>query len=607
MSKQTHWIIPTLLALLVLAGCRADEFDEEALTEVFGDTIVTIENEDHGDGEMVLYAAGDEELSEVNRVSMDHADKLFSDVTIPNPAVVEAQWKDAPNHGSIVTGMAEGDTLAMWHLPHVGYLLGERDGWAQLNATRTDALNKAVGDSLAPGVDNLHAATGYLDEDPESRSLGVNDPDLITLYRMALESLVMSDSTQAEDELEAFLNDAGSGVLDGRGRNGYLLDLVQYNPLKFNPLYKMELSGFAREFGNDELIRTITDDGDTEGVEPRRFVSSDGRCDDQFVSNYFRANAQADIKLDAVEVNGQYGDFLEQGVTYTFAIDEDGTVTVKDSNGDTVTDGNDDPLTVARPELFTCSQQAFDGSQDQSLVRYVSDSLSSAAPEQREELVMVGSGDQALAGEGEGGGVYIATESGDQLAVFGDVDPYRGYEPPKEDSVSSACGLDGYYYFAREAENVTATTETPDLGASIDNEELFVDGEAGTAASITIDLSLLGSGTADLTATADEAPMGDLENVLVLVSRADDESLSVSALDGVTITTYKDGEVQTVYEEGTFLDADLAGTLSNDNLEVIKFSTTKAFDTLEFSVDGNLELDTGIEVHEACYGAGTTN
>lgn len=600
MSKQFHWITPALLALLVLAGCRADDFDEGSVTNlneeedsVSGDTVVSIETGDSGDGDMVLYAAGDEELREVNQVSADDADELFTDVTIPNPSVVRARWMDAPNRGAIATDIKEGDTLAMWYLPHVSYLLGERDGWNRLDAAATDTLNSEVGDALAPEVDNLHAATGDLDEEPEAGSLGVNDPDLIGLYRMALGNLVMSDSDQQEDELEAFLNDAGSGVLDGRDRDGYPLDSVQYQSLSFNALYEMELTSLARDFGNDHLVETITDDGDSEGVETARFVSGDARCDDQFVSDYFEPNSQEDVELEAVEAKAEYGDLFTPGEKYSFSIEEDGTVTV--------TDDNDETLTVSRDKLFTCSQKAFDGSQERSLVRYVSDSLSGTASEQREELVMVGSGGEALAGEGDAGGIYIATESGDRLAVFGDVEPYKGYEPPDQNE-SSACGFDGYHYFAREGENVTATTDTT-LGASIDNEELFVDDEPGTAASITTNVSLGGSAEAELRATADSTPMTDLENVLVLVSVPDD-LLSLEVLDGVTITTFEDGEQQDEHSEVKLANTDLAGTLNDDNLRIIEFSTTKPFDSLQFTVDGGvLDLNTEIQAHEACYGA----
>ena len=597
-SHAGKWTLAAAVAGMALIGCRADDPETPESTEeertVDGDTVIVTQTDSDIEGRLIVNEIQGEtgELDELDRVAVEEADTLYDNLdAIPEVTVIQGQYFDRPDRWSMAVDAEQGDILAVSPLTHLSFLLARRDGLAGVDGSWVEALQNEVLESLAPGVIDIHSGSGEFPELGDEGELGLADTDLLALYRLALEDVAQREEDD-EDAVDQQLQDGGSGVVDGRDDAGEPLGAIQYDPLTFVPVYETKLGGLAAEFGSDALNAFITGDEDAEGVEAARFISRDARCDVEFTDNYFAANA-GEVALSVGELSGVYEERFGEQDEYRFDVSSDGTVTVTDDEGET--------LDVAQEALFTCSQSAFDGTQERSLVRYVTDLTDDG---QRDELVMVGGGDEALVGEGDNGGIYLASEDGSDLAVFGDVDPRGGFEDPAEDEprTAASCSLEGFNSFGPGVDGVTIEEDTTGL-AGINNADLAVDGDKETAATMNVFLGLLGLGSAEIVASAEAAPedAGQTEQATVLVS-IPDSILNLSLLDSITVETFLDGEEQASNVNLNLLELDIAGGFNDASLRALEMDSG-AFDALRIYINaGVLGMDIRLQVHDICYG-----
>ncbi|WP_187367505.1 hypothetical protein, partial [Haloferax sp. KTX1] len=133
------------------------------------------------------------------------------------------------------------------------YNLAVRDGFQNLDRNRVETLNNEVRAGLAPTVADLYSGAGALSELPQDgATLSTSDPEKILLYRLGLEAVAADEGDTAESvtrdpqsreqsRLSALLDDLGSGVVSGFGRNGFELNALPYQPLSFIGRYETSL------------------------------------------------------------------------------------------------------------------------------------------------------------------------------------------------------------------------------------------------------------------------------------------------------------------------------------------------------------------------------
>jgi|GEM_PF-6572999 len=602
---------------LTLLGCRADDDMRDTESVVTHTETVTVTTGNSQSKGMLFAHRLVEEITEAGgalmvleemaSASMEDADELFQNLEdIPDRVLVQARPYGKPDVWAMATGVEPGDALGISYFTDIGVRQARRDGYETLDASRMDAVNQAVRDALTPGVESLLSPM----RSPESLSaedtLENNDQDMLALYSLALNSMVMAVN---DDEDEGSLSpssaddgrmavamedlgiDGGSGVFDGRNVDGAPVSGLNYNPLTFVSRYATALQGGAFKFADEDVQNFIADS------QYSRFVSPDLRCSQEFVEDYFAENA-GELALEATRVDG-YEAYFDEGNTYGFILEEDGSLAFFTEN-----DEGNEHVTLTADDLFTCSAASDTGEGKVSLVRFVVDMTGDG---EREEVVIVGTGEAGLAGQGPEGGIYIASERSNRVAVFGDADPTGGYDEPQPDepeSESTACGITGYESFARNGQGTTATGETFGLTSSVSNPEQAADGDLTTAAALRV---RVGSALnfARLLVGKDTPPMTSEEaGQVAILASVPDSLLSLGLLDSVTITTLRDGEEQASDNRLNLLSLDLAGLLNQSDMRVITMDAgNQAFDQVNVELRaGLLSVDAQIQVFDICYG-----
>lgn len=597
--NASHALLMLSFVLLVLAGCRADDDIRDTVST---GTVTKVVQTPGINTEGTLSAhqvEGDGSLTEIDRVPLEQANQLLSEVSnIPDVLLYQARLVGQPDIWGLVSNPQAGEVLHFSPFTQIGYRIAQRDGFDTLSVQRVDAINDSVRDSLAPQVGSLFSPIRDLSVLPESGSLGNNERDLLTLYTMVLRSMVVNPETPQDEDpnfspdddsarvavaLDDLTIDGGSGVFDGRNASGEPVPDLNYNPLRFLPRYSTALDAAAFEFAGDSLQERV------EGTELARFINRDLRCDQGFVDDYFSKNS-GELTLDARRVEG-FENLFTQGEDYGFLLQENGDMSF-------FTDQQD--INLAREELFTCSS----GEDSQvSLVRFVSDINDDG---QREEVVIVGTGEDALAGSGTGGGIYIASESGDQLAVFGNVNPFGGGINPTQpqEELALCAGVEDLFSFALNGQNTQATGETSGMTSSVTNPEFAADGALTTAATLSIEVGGL-MNFARVDVTNDLPPMSS-ENAgrVAIVASVPDRMLSVGLLESLTITTLRNGNELSSDESLSVVEVDLLEQLGFSGQRLIVMNAGgEPFDEVRVALQaGLLSVDAQIQVADICYG-----
>ena len=562
---------------------------------------------------LVLYTtpegAPDEEASfidslrELSRVSSDESDRLFEGLElVPQPLLLQAQYPEAFAFDRWLIGgdISEGEILAPWFLTHVSFLLAERDGVVALTPERAEMLNADVAEALAPEVQDLYVTNGKLPELPAEGSLTATDPDLIALYRLALENTVISEGQElSEDQqLHAFVRDAGAGVLDGRNRDGEPINEVQYDPVRFIPNYEPEIRDLASTYGNQSLNELVFGTEGQDGISAERFVSRDKRCEG-FVDDFLANHAGSYVSLNAESVTG-YDGAVTAGETTDLSLEQGGEVTLELDGGQ--------ELNLTEDDLYTCSR-------DNNFVRYVM-GADSGLTDQREELVIAGIGTGEGSGDllnqgGDGVGFYLATESGDQVAEFGNIDARGGYDDgqdgdPGDDPQQAACnvgGDSGYNSFA----DLEAETTTSGI---VENAGSSIDGDAETAAEIWVAINLLGIGSSELevTATGETLPLEDTNMDARILISTPGSPLNIGLFEVVSVehsSTEDESDPTEILNSNLNLnsevDLDVGGVFGDQNFSVIDVDNIESFNRLSINLGGVLSIGDRLNVHDVCY------
>ncbi|MDX1589726.1 MAG: hypothetical protein R3296_12380 [Oleiphilaceae bacterium] len=585
--------------VLVMGGCRADDDvmdtqTTETVTEVVQTPGINTQ------GTLSAHQVeGDGSLTEIDRVPMEQANQLLTEInTIPDVLLYQARLVGQPDIWGLISNPRAGEIRHLSPFTQIGYRIAQRDGFDTLSVSRVDEINDSVRDSLAPQVDSLFSSIRDLSVLPESGSLGDNERDTHTLYTMVLRSMVVNPQSPGDEAanfspddesarvavaLDDLTIDGGSGVFDGRNADGEPVPNLNYNPLRFLPRYSTALDAAAFEFANGALQDRV------EGTELARFMNRDLRCDQEFVDSYFSANA-GELTLDARRVDG-FEALFNQGEEYGFMLQE---------NGDLSFFTEQENVNLARAELFTCSS----GENSQvSLVRYVSDITGDG---QREEIVIVGTGDQALAGSGTGGGIYIATESGDRLAVFGNVNPFGGGINPTQPQAERAlcAGVEDLFSFSLNGLNTQAQGVTSGETSSVSNPELAADGALTTAATLSIEVGGL-MNFARVDVSNDLPPMSaDNAGRVAIVASVPDSMLSIGLLESLTVTTLRNGQVLSTDEDLTVVEVDLLEQTGFSGQRLIVMDAAgEPFDEVRVELRaGLLSVDAQVQVSDTCYG-----
>lgn len=542
-------------------------------------------------------------LRELNTVSLSESDTLFDGIeTIPEIAVIQSLVSDGENRGGIPTDVSSGTFIALNPFTQVVFGLAQRDGFVELSGSRVERLNNNVRQALTPEVTNLYSGRGALSELPESEegSLGLSDPELILLYRLGIEAIAANEGMEGEDvtvpeeredepRLSVLLDDLASGVVSGFDRNGLELTGLPYNPLPFEGRYDTALNAFAGEFGNEELQELIADQSFT------RFISRDSRCDGERVINYFGQQADT-VELDVREETGRFEGETSDPQSFNLAGAESGTgVGITTEIGGT-------EISVGEDDLFTCSLNENSDGELIGLVRFVTELENEEGEQEPHEVTLVDDGDDEL-------GIYIASDSGDELAAFGDVNPRGGWRNPDDGDGenTTACGVstETYEYFGNAGGgDVVADSDTQPV-ASVDNPGRVVDTDASTASLLSVEFGLAGIGQAEVSATLEEGTIDPGENgeaaALIAVP---DSAANLNLFENATLATYLDGEEQSSTTNLNLLDVDLGGIFNDDSIKRVVVETGgEAFDEIRFRINsGVLSADIRTQVFEFCHG-----
>lgn len=631
--SSTQWLVMVFALVLALAGCRADDLASSSSSSGSDGGDPTNPAGSGDENQLIVYelveVQGEDgevetELVEIASGSADSSETLFDELEeIPGIVFIQApvlRGADNIDLWAVLPGadIERGQRFTVNPFSYIAYRIMQRDGFENLTPARVRTINDSVRDGLMPGVDNFLAELWDLDGIPE---LAGGDQDLATLYTLALHKMTVAVNHQDEEgdvevpavnsrlalAREDLAIDGGSGVFDGRDANGVPGVNLPYNPLRFSPRYETAATSVAFEFGIEAFVDEVSE------KETVRFLNADARCDSEFIADYFGLN-QGDLSLPTEAVNG-YEDLFTEEEDTVFDFHADGRLGIL---GDEMIDH------IAADDLFTCAQTNFDNPETPSLVRFVTDINGNG---ERDEVVIVGTGDQGRAGTGDRGGIYIASESGDKLAVFGNVDAFGGWRPPEEDddddgdddngdgdngnggtepdpSDPIACSAGDFKSFTNNVggDQAVASGDTTGLSASVTSPELAVDGDLTTATGLNIPLSVL-LGQASL--TVGESPQGVLDDAteLAVVVSAPDSILNLTLLDSINVETLLDGERQDNNLNLGLLDLDIAGFFNDENLRFITVDTTDStFDGMAIHLNaGVLSVDARLQVHDICY------
>lgn len=616
---------------LILIGCQADDSPSSSGDDgntgpdgggVGADNNVQVQVDGQGDGTLILYGLPDEgnELEELNRVPIAESDTLYDIDSIPAVSVVQAEMFEDENRWGVPVNVEQGDFIALSPLTQVVYNLAGRDGITSLDVDRVETLNRDVREGLAPGVEDLYAGSGAIEELPGDGGLADSDREIILLHRLGLEAVAANEGTEdnpvtlnpedrEESQLNDLLDDLGSGVVSGYGRNGFELTNLPYNPLTYLERYETALEEYADEYGDDalnELINTNTsgEEGPSSGEsEYSRFVSRDARCDnteqlDQFFGG-LESEESADLSTDSEAVAGKYQ--ADGDVTFNF----DGV----GISSDVPTEDGTENIDVGQDSLYTCALTETENDSGETeligLVRFVQDIDDDG---ELDEVTVVDNGEGEL-------GVLIASDSGTDYAGYGDIDPLGGGRDDDEDSDNgneddtvASCGIDGLEAFADSGE-VTAESETVALG-SVSNVDNAVDDDTSTTSTLNVPLGLLGVGEAEVIAQTDQPIEPEANGSVAALISVPDSIINANVLESFTIDLRSDGEEVASNVDLRLADVDAGGVFNEDNLRLVEVDSTdvEEFDEVRFRVNvGVLSTDIRTEVHEICYGTTPTS
>ncbi|MGM0449419.1 MAG: hypothetical protein ACQERE_01205 [Pseudomonadota bacterium] len=628
-ASAFHLILITAFSL-ILMGCQADDSSSSSSDGgntgpdsggVGADNNVQVQVDGQGDGTLILYRLPEEgnELEELNRAPIAESDTLFDIETIPDVSVVQAEMFEDENRWGVPVNVEQGDFIALSPLTQVVYNLAGRDGITSLDVDRVETLNEEVREGLAPGVNDLYAGSGALEELPEDGGLAVTDPEVILLHRLGLEAVAANEGTEEnpalenpqereESQLNDLLDDLGSGVVSGYGRNGFELTNLPYNPLTYIERYETALEQYAEDYGNDAVNQLIN--GNTSGEEGpstgesaySRFVSRDARCENtEELDQFFGGLESADLSAESGAVAGKY----EAGNDVTFNFEGVGI------SSEVPTEDGTETIGVGQDSLYTCALTETENDNGETqligLVRFVQDIDDDG---ELDEVTVVDDGEGQL-------GVLIASDSGTDYAGYGDVNPLgggrdddnnEGNEPGNGDDSVAGCGFDSLDAFATRGE-VTAETDTVGLG-SVSNVENAVDDDTSTTATLSVPIGLLGAGQAEVIAQTDQPIQPETNGRVAALISIPDSIINLNVLENYTIDIYSDGEQVASNVDLNLADVDVAGAFNQDNVRLVEVDSSgvDSFDEVRFRVNaGVLSTDIRTEVHELCYGSTPTS
>ncbi|MBD3655175.1 MAG: thrombospondin type 3 repeat-containing protein [Marinobacter sp.] len=166
------------------------------------------------------------------------------------------------------------------------------------------------------------------------------------------------------------------------------------------------------------------------------------------------------------------------------------------------------------------------------------------------------------------------------------------------DNATYACGVTGQQFVPLLAPNSTASeTSSGCLLCDVTNLDNLVDENLTNAATLVLNANIAGYVAARVEDNSRQYPANNVVGVAV---SDPGNALSVDLLNGITIATYLNGEVQESNIDFAGLGLDLAGLLGDTEITFLTFQTSLPFNGIEIRNGGLVDLLSDLNVHGMC-------